>query len=155
MRYGILAAVLLAFWLLLSGHYTTWINSLGILSVLLVTYILIRMDKADPQPMRLRLSWRLLHYLLWLFKQVVMANIAVAHRVLQPTLPIEPIWEMVDVTLDSPLQKTLYANSVTLTPDTLTMQIGDQHLLVHALWPESIAGLREGEMQQRVRKTGI
>jgi multicomponent Na+:H+ antiporter subunit E len=155
MRMITLVTALAAFWLLLSGHYTTWVNSLGALSVLLVSYIVLRMDHTDSRPVSLRLGWRLLKYFAWLFGQVISANIAVARRILQPQMPIEPVWEKVDVKVDSPLQKTLYANSVTLTPDTLTMHIDDEHFLVHALWPESIEGLREGDMQRRVQETGI
>jgi multicomponent Na+:H+ antiporter subunit E len=155
MRMITLVTALAAFWLLLSGHYTTWVNSLGALSVLLVSYIVLRMDHTDSRPVSLRLGWCLLKYFVWLFGQVISANIAVARRVLQPKMPIKPVWEKVGVKVDSPLQKTLYANSVTLTPDTLTMHIDDEYFLVHALWPESIEGLREGDMQRRVQETGI
>lgn len=155
MRIITLIMVLAAFWLLLSGHYTSWTNSLGFISVLLVAAIVIRMEKTDTHPITFHSIWPLLKYLVWLYGQVISANIEVARRVLQPKMPIGPMWKKVPVQVDNPLQKTLYANSVTLTPDTLTMRIGSGHFLVHALWPESIEGLREGDMQQRIKATSI
>lgn len=155
MRSITIVLVLGAFWLLLSGHYTTWINSLGVISILLVTAVVLRMDKIDASPVNLHLGWRLFKYLVWLFSRVIIANIEVAQRVLQPKMPIEPVWGKVDVDVDSPLQKTLYANSVTITPDTLTVKIADDHFLVHALWPESIQCLRDGGMEKHVKETKI
>jgi multicomponent Na+:H+ antiporter subunit E len=155
MAHPLLALTLLGFWLLLSGHYTPLLLTLGVLSTLLVVWLLSRLDRADGQPLYLGSIPRLGRYLVWLFGQVVLANIAVSKRILDPRLPIQPVWHPLDVEVDSDLQKTLYASSVTLTPDTFTTHIEDGRLMVHALWPESIDSLREGEMQKQVRRTGI
>jgi multicomponent Na+:H+ antiporter subunit E len=145
----------MGFWLLLSGHYTPLLLTLGAVSVVLVVWLVKRLDQADNQPLFLHSIPKLLRYLVWLFGQVVQANIDVSKRILNPKLPIQPVWQALDIEVDSDLQKTLYASSVTLTPDTFTTHIEDGRLMVHALWPESIEGLREGEMQRRVRQTGI
>jgi len=155
MTHPLLALALMGFWLLLSGHYTPLLLTLGGVSVLLVLWLVKQLDQIDDQPLFLRSIPSLARYLLWLFGQVVQANIDVSKRILDPRLPIQPVWQALDIEVDSNLQKTLYASSVTLTPDTFTTHIEDGRLMVHALWPESIDGLREGGMQNRVRKTGI
>lgn len=155
MTHPILAVPLLGFWLLLSGHYTPLLLTLGALSVWLVIWLLGKLDRVDEQPLYLGSIPKVIRYLLWLFGQVVLANIAVSRRILHPKLPIQPVWQPLEIELDSHLQKTLYASSVTLTPDSFTTNIEDGRLMVHALWPESIDGLRAGEMQDRVRQTGV
>jgi len=155
MTHPLLAVTLLGFWLLLSGHYTPLLLTLGAFSVWLVIWLLGKLDAVDEQPLYLGSIPRVTRYLLWLFGQVVIANIAVSKRILHPKLPIQPVWQPLDIEVDSNLQKTLYASSVTLTPDSFTTHIEDGRLMVHALWPESIDGLREGVMQDRVRQTGV
>lgn len=156
MTYPVLAWGLLGFWLLLSGHFTPLLLTLGAASVLLTLAAVRRLERAQRLAQQLRPTWRLLPYLLWLFGKVLRANIAVARRILDPRLPISPSWQAIDSAPDSPNQLTLYANSVTLTPDTLTTGVDAQgRLMVHALWPECIEALRDGEMQRRIRGTGI
>ena len=156
MAHPLLALGLIGFWLLLSGHYTALLIGLGGVSVILILWLMGRLDQADGARVRLRPTTGLLRYLPWLFGQVVRANIEVSRRILDPRLPIEPVWQTLEVDLDSDLQTTLYANSITLTPDTFTLRIRDDgHFVVHALWPESIAALRAGEMQRRVKQTRI
>lgn len=150
-----LGVTLLGFWLLLSGHYTALLDVLGIASAMLVVWLVSQLDKVDRQPLRLRRPWQLARYLVWLFGQIVLANIAVSKRILDPRLPIQPVWQPVEMKLDSDLQKTLYASSVTLTPETFTTHIEDGKLMVHALWPESLERLQGGEMQERVKLTGV
>jgi multicomponent Na+:H+ antiporter subunit E len=70
-------------------------------------------------------------------------------------MPIEPVWARLDTAVGTPLQKTLYANSITLTPGTLTTDVEADHFLVHALSPEGIEDLRRGEMERRIRRLGI
>lgn len=156
MTYPALTLALVAFWLVLSGHYQALLLELGALSVALVVWITFRLSLAGNLGNRLSPSLALFRYLGWLMAQAVKANIAVSRRVLDPKLPVEPCVKWVDVNVDSDLQRTLYANSVTFTPDTLVLRIDDDgRFLVHALWPESLEQFTEGEMQQRIRNTGI
>jgi multicomponent Na+:H+ antiporter subunit E len=53
------------------------------------------------------------------------------------------------------MEKTLYANSITLTPGTLTTDVGEDHFMIHALSQEGIDELREGEMERRIRRLGV
>jgi multicomponent Na+:H+ antiporter subunit E len=155
MHYVITFLVLYGFWLVLSGHFSPLLLSLGTVSGLLSTWFLFRMDHADGEYVRLRPTPRMLSYLSWLLWSVVKANIDVARRIWDPDLPIAPVWARLDTLVRTPLQKTLYANSITLTPGTLTTDIEADHFLVHALSPEGIEDLRGGEMERRIRRLGI
>ena len=155
MYYLFLAVSLSLFWVLLSGHYTTLILSLGFLSVLIVSWFIQRMDRVDGERGVLPMRPRLLYYLLWLMWQVVLSNIDLVRRILDPALPIRPTWQRLDIKVTSTLAKTLYANSITLTPGTLTTDVRDDHFMVHSLSPEGIEDLRKGEMERQIQRLGI
>jgi multicomponent Na+:H+ antiporter subunit E len=87
--------------------------------------------------------------------QVVLSNIDVARRIWNPALPIRPCWQRLDTTVSTPLEKTFYANSITLTPGTLTTDVREDHFMIHSLTPEGIEELRKGEMEKRIRRLGI
>jgi multicomponent Na+:H+ antiporter subunit E len=155
MRNILKQTVLSVFWLLLSGHYTPLLLALGLASVLLVVWFQRRMDRIDQEPIRLRPSFGLLLYFGWLFWSVIKANIDLARRIWDPKLPVEPLWTRLDTQVTTPLEKTLYANSITLTPGTLTTDVRDDHFMIHALSQEGIDELREGEMERRIRRLGL
>ena len=142
-------------WLLLSGHFTPLLISLGLASVLLVAWFLRRMDRVDHEPITLRPGLGLLGYLFWLAWSVVKANIDLARRIWDPRLPVNPVWARLDTSVETPVEKTLYANSITLTPGTLTTDVRDDHFVIHALSQEGVDELREGEMERRIRRLGL
>jgi len=155
MRYVVAGTFLAVFWIALSGHYTPLLLSLGVVSVAASLWFVNRMDRVDGEANKLKPSARLIGYLFWLLGCVIKSNIDVARRIWTPSLPISPVWAKLDIDVDTPLEKTLYANSITLTPGTLTTDVRDDHFLVHALAQEGIDELREGEMQRRIRRLGI
>jgi multicomponent Na+:H+ antiporter subunit E len=150
-----LLIVLGALWLLLSGHYTPLLLFLGTASVLLVVWFLRRMDEADQEPMQLRPSIGLFLYLAWLLWCVIKANVDLARRIWDPKMPIRPVWAKLDTKVKSPVETTLYANSITLTPGTLTTDVCEDHFLIHAVSQEGVDELREGEMERRILKLGL
>jgi multicomponent Na+:H+ antiporter subunit E len=154
-HYLFILVFLLLFWLLLSGHGEPLILAFGMLSSLLVTLLVIRMDKNDREPVIFRPGIRIMHYFGWLLWQVVLSNIDVARRIWNPSLPIRPSWERLDTKVSTPLEKTLYANSITLTPGTLTTDVREDHFMIHSLTPEAIEELRKGEMERRIRRLGV
>ena len=155
MRYLRFALFVATVWLLLSGHYTALILSLGGLSVLIVTWFIRRMDRVDGELGVLPMRPRLLYYLLWLMWQVVLSNIDLVRRIWDPTLPIRPTWQRLDIKVTSVPAKTLYANSITLTPGTLTTDVREDHFLVHSLSPDGIDELRKGGMERQIQRLGI
>jgi multicomponent Na+:H+ antiporter subunit E len=152
MHYIRSALIVAIIWLLLSGHYTQLILSLGVVSVLIVTWFVWRMDRVDGELAVLPMRPRLLYYLLWLMWQVVLANIDVVRRIWDPALPIRPTWQRLDIKVSSPLAKMIYANSITLTPGTLTTDVREDHFMVHSLTTEGIEELRKGSMEKQIQR---
>jgi len=146
-----LTVKLAALWLILSGHYNAFMLALGTASVAMCVWLSRRMGVADEEvhPMRLRLL-PLLRYWLWLVGQIALSALDVARRVLDPALPIDPV--MVTLPLDqrTDIGRTTYANSITLTPGTVCVDLGDDFVRVHALTGAAARALREGEMNRRV-----
>ena len=84
-------------------------------------------------------------------KEIFIANESVARVILNTKLPISPIVTNFRASQESDLGKTIYANSVTLTPGTITTGIQGQDLEIHALTRKDIDGREEDEMDHRVR----
>ena len=150
MKYFILASVLVLFWMLLSGHTSTLLLSLGLASVVLVTWLVSRMDRNDNAPVRMLFSMKFISYLGWLTWQVIITNIDVAKRIWNPSLPIKPASRKIKVKIKDPLIKTIYANSITLTPGTVTTEVGEDYFIVHALNSEGLDELEEGDLERRL-----
>lgn len=150
MKYIILACTLILFWMLLSGHTSFLLLTLGLASVVLVTWLVSRMDRNDNAPVRMLFSMKFISYLGWLIWQVIITNIDVAKRIWNPSLPIKPASRKIKVSIKDPLIKTIYANSITLTPGTVTTEIGEDYFIVHALNSEGLDELEEGDMERRL-----
>ena len=87
-----------------------------------------------------------------LLKEIVLSNIAVARVILDPRLPIHPRILRVEASQKTDVGRVTYANSITLTPGTVTLDVRDGKLLVHALTTGSAEGLLTGEMDRRVAR---
>lgn len=146
-----LIVVLAAFWLLLSGHYTVILLSLGALSIAIVAWIAQRMQIVDREQ-GLHVTPGLPRYLLWLSGQIFLAALAVARWVWSPRPTLHPVVGPVPTGRGSELSQVIYANSITLTPGTLAMSVDDDAIEVHSLQPAGLAALREDVMLRRVRR---
>lgn len=145
-----LFAVLAGVWLLLSGHYDYLLLAFGVLSCAFVTYLAHRFDVVDHESYPLHLSRRLPGYWLWLLVEIVKANVDVTRRVLDPRMPIDPRLFETGMSQTTDLGHVIYANSITLTPGTVSVDVKPDTILVHALTAESEAALKSGEMDARV-----
>ena len=119
-------------------------------SALLVTWFVRRMDTTDGEQGNFYPSVKLLGYFGWLLWSVVKANIDVTRRIWDPSLPIKPNWARLDTKVSTPMEKTLYANSITLTPGTVTIDVRGDELEVHALTEASAKSVQSGEMDAHV-----
>ena len=143
---------LFVLWLILSGMPEPMLISLGVVSCLLVVWIAHRKDLIDHEGLPLHLKWiRLARYCSWLLGQIVLANIDVARRILDPRLPISPRVIKVPAHMND-LAKVIYANSITLTPGTVSIEVDENEIEVHALTREGAQDLQSGEMGGRVAK---
>ena len=86
----------------------------------------------------------------WLLWEIAKANWDVARIILKPSLPIKPRLMRIRASQKTDLAKVIYANSITLTPGTITLDVRDDKFLVHALSDEAAADLDTGEMDRRV-----
>jgi multicomponent Na+:H+ antiporter subunit E len=147
-----LILALFTLWLLWSGHYTPLLLSLGVVSSVLVLSIAMRMKVVDQEIAALRLVPRSLLYVPWLLWEVVKANVDVARRILNPKLPINPRVIRVKTGQKQDLGRVIYANSITLTPGTVSIDTEGHTITVHALTKETAEGLETGEMDRRVTR---
>jgi multicomponent Na+:H+ antiporter subunit E len=147
-----LIITLIIFWLLLSGIFTPMLLILGVISIVLVCYFSVQMKVLEHrgQPIYFR-PFHLVRYWCWLIFQIVKSNWDVTQRILSPSLPIKPILKTVPATQKTEIGRIIYANSITLTPGTVAINIAKNgDILVHALHEDSIAELEEGAMADRV-----
>jgi multicomponent Na+:H+ antiporter subunit E len=148
-----LGAVLFGVWLLLSGHFDPLLIGLGVVSCVVVALITLRMELIDHEGHPVHLTWRgLFFYWPWLGWEIVKANWDVAKRVLAPSMPISPTMVRVDASQKTDLGIVIYANSITLTPGTVSVDVGEGKILVHALTREGAEAVREGTMNRRVTR---
>lgn len=151
-RAASLTIALALLWVLLSGHVAEpLLLGLGFASVMAVVYIAARMEVVDHEGHPVHLAWRApLLYWPWLVKEIVLANLNVAKAILRSPMAIRPTVFHVRASQHSELGRVIYANSITLTPGTVTVELEEDWLTVHALTPEAVAGLESGEMDRRV-----
>lgn len=149
-----LLPLLAAFWLAISGHYTWLLLILGALSVVLVVWVIWRMQVVDHESLPLRLVPRLPRYLLWLSGQIIMSALTVLRLVWSPRSRVRPAVGTVPAADLPDLSKVIYANSITLTPGTLSVTFRDDDIEVHTIQREGIADLRDGAMRARVEGLG-
>ncbi|MDP4795414.1 MAG: Na+/H+ antiporter subunit E [Rhodospirillales bacterium] len=145
-----LALALAGFWILLSGYWLTLIVCLGVASIALCVFLAWRMDVCDHEGHPVHLTFRGLTYFPWLLKEIVMSNIAVAKAILAGPDAIRPQVLRVKANQSDDLGVTVYANSITLTPGTVSISIDDNFITVHALMDDTADGLRTGEMDDKV-----
>ena len=141
---------LAAFWLLNSGHNTALMLALGAASIGFVIYIAHRMDVVDHESQPLHLTLKLPGYYAWLMKEVILANIAVVKHIWLGNNTISPTLATITASQKTDIGKVIYANSITLTPGTVTVDMEGDQFTVHALLRESIEDLQAGEMDRRV-----
>lgn len=149
-RTVLILALFAATWLLWSGVYVPLTLALGALSCIAVTVLAVRIGFVDSEVYALHFGRRLPGYWLWLLWEIVKANVKVARIVLSPRLPIEPTVTSVDAHELDPVSQATLANSITLTPGTLSMDVNRGRIEVHCLTREIGDELREGEMHRRV-----
>jgi multicomponent Na+:H+ antiporter subunit E len=108
------------------------------------------MDVVDHEGVPLQLGGRFWLYLPWLLKEIFVANVAVAKIILHPKLPISPITVLFHGSQKTDIGRFIYANSITLTPGTITTGVDGQDFEIHALTYADVDGREEDEMDRRV-----
>ena len=139
MTYGVgLTVFLVLLWLTLSGHYTLsgdypLIIGLGVLSIVGTVALTFRMRILDRETVPILPALPLMLYWIWLGREILNANLAVVKLVMRPQIDVEPRLVRVPAEQRSGLGHTVFANSITLTPGTVTIDVEEDGFLVHAL----------------------
>ena len=158
MKNVVLLVMLVVAWLLWSGgyswpgaaHYHGITASLGIASVLVVFGLSLRLVKVAGAGHPIPFGLGHVLYLPWLLAEIVKANIDVARIVLSQDLAISPRLIRVKASQKTVLGQVIYANSITLTPGTVSLDLREGEILVHALTHDTAEGVLTGEMDARV-----
>jgi multicomponent Na+:H+ antiporter subunit E len=150
MRFLSLVAILFVFWLVLSGHYTVMLVVAGLACSFLCAIAARRMRALDAEGHPIELFRGAVTYFPWLAWEIVKSGWAVTKVVLHPRLPISPTLTVVTASQRTGAGVATYANSITLTPGTITVAVRGSELTVHALVSDGALDLEAGGMDQRV-----
>jgi multicomponent Na+:H+ antiporter subunit E len=146
------AVTLFLFWIVLSGYFTPFLLAAGAVSAVAVVAFARRLEVVDPEGHPVHFAGMALRYWPWLAKEIVKSAWEVSMIILHPRLPISPNLVRVRSTQATAVGRVVFANSITLTPGTVTVEAGRGEFLVHALTREGAASLAGGDMDARVTR---
>lgn len=157
---ALLFGALFVFWLILSGQYQLKYIISGIVTAALVTLLTYNLvfsvfqndQRKGITSFTFSQVWAFLAYLPWLLAKIVVANLQIAYLVLHPRMPIDPALLRFRTRLQKNLAQVIVANSITLTPGTITIRLKDGEYIVHALVPSSASDVLESKLQNKVGK---
>lgn len=142
--------LLVIFWLLLSGIIQPLMLFFGVISVILVLVALVRMDTTDKEPKAIGTGIPFLRYTPWLIGQITLSSLEVTKMVWGAPSKVSPTLATVDASEIPEDCRALYANSITLTPGTLSVDLDGDDVTVHALQQSSIDELKQGHMKNKI-----
>jgi len=150
LRYSlILGIALTTTWLTLSGYFTPMLLTLGGISIFLTLWIAKRMRILDSETAPYATVIQGIIYFAWLFVEITKANLAVVRAVLSPDMQVSPTLTRIPTPQRTDIGRVMFANSITLTPGTVSVDVQDDHILVHALLSEMSNPDDFAEMSER------
>ena len=148
---GLLIALALL-WFGLSGETSPFFIGLAVIAVVLTLLLSARLKVIDRNASPYHRAPQLLLYMGWLVVEIVKANVAVIVRVLGPRHAIDPAVVRLRTRARTDLGKALFANSITLTPGTVTVDVDGDKVLVHALVRENASVASFEPMDRRAAR---
>ncbi len=155
--------VCIVFWLVLSGHYDTEHIVMGVIASVIVTLLTNDLfytffsvrgmgDHSEDESIFyvFKVWLRLIIYAFWLLYQIIVANLHVAYLVLHPKMPIDPKMMAFECGFNRSISLVTLANSITLTPGTITVDLHGDKFIVHAIDVDSAGSLADASMQNRI-----
>ena len=134
MKILVLAILYSSIWIAFSGHFDFLLLSFGVLSVSIVLYTLRRMRIVDQTPIKFQMNaFKLVTYSFWLIKEILKSNITVTKTILSQKIQVKQNMFNVPLFPKSDAAQVIFANSITLTPGTITVETEKNSLLVHSL----------------------
>lgn len=152
-RVGTLFGISLAFYLVLGDplYWFDWTTGIVVAAVVALTLNSVTFANAPEYPGSIVRTIRFAFYVPYLVGEIIKANVAISIVILRPSLPIDPKMTAVDVRVGNGLPLLALANSITLTPGTLTVRANDQRLLIHTLIPSAREDLFGGRLERAIR----
>lgn len=154
-----IAIVLMVFWILLSGRFELKFILYGIATSLVCSAVcmpLFFVKSMDGEQEFFIFDFptiRMIGYAFWLLWQLILSNFALARAILNPADRVDPRVLRFKVFMKNPMAITVLANSITLTPGTVTMDVSKEGVFeIHALTPDAAEGIIAGDMQRHVAK---
>jgi len=147
-----LTLILGGVWWILSGLTLFLILCLGAGSIFFIVWICHRMDTIDHETHPIHLATGIITYFPWLLWKIILANWDVAKVILMNNSSIRPRLIRIKASQVSEVGLVAYANSITLTPGTVTLDVEGEDFLIHSLTEGSYDDLLGGEMDQRITK---
>ena len=142
--------MLLAAWLVLSGHFDALHVAYGVVCSALVAQLSAGLLFTEtPSRRMLSAAWGAVRFLPWLLVEIVLANLHVVYLVCRPGR-LRPQVVRFRTRLRGDVARVLLGNAITLTPGTITLDIDDDEFVVHAVSDVSADSLRSGEMERRI-----
>jgi multicomponent Na+:H+ antiporter subunit E len=143
-----------ALWFALSGETAPLFVIFAGVSILLVLWLCAKLRIVDRNASPYHRIVQVVLYLVWLAIEVVKANIRVIRSILDPRRSINPALVNVTTTATTDLGRAMFANSITLTPGTVTVDINGRNLVVHALQEETSRAHSFAPMDERAARAG-
>jgi multicomponent Na+:H+ antiporter subunit E len=144
--------IMFIFWLMLSWNFEPFSLIIGAICSLLVAYWSHDLLIGEPDfGITLRRYLSLAKFIPWLLWQILLANLNVVYLTLNPKDLIEPTLIRFNPDLQTDMGVVILANSITLTPGTVTIVANQQEFVVHAITQKHAESLLQGDMQAKVR----
>ena len=149
--------ILFLFWVILNGKFNLEITLFGlVISAALYWFICKFMNYSIEWEMHVLKAFRgIVSYVFFLAVEIIKANLAVVHVILQFDSEPEPMMAEFTADLKTTTGRVLLANSITLTPGTITVELEDNSYLVHGLEPEYLEGIHESDFVRRIKKLEV
>ncbi|MBM3617901.1 MAG: cation transporter [Alphaproteobacteria bacterium] len=144
--------LLFAVWCLLSGVFTPLFFSLGAICCLFATFIVLRMEVFDNESHPFQLIYLGPMYWMWLAKEMVVSGLRVTRIIWRLEPNLTPGFAWIRTELKSDLGLTIFANSLTLTPGTVCVDLKKGRAYIHALEESSLKSIEMGEIERRVER---
>jgi len=150
MKFILTFIALLIFWFMLSGHFSLIIVTSAVIYALIAAYFTHDYFLEEISLTGIKRIFKFIAYLPWLFWEIIMANLQVAYIVLSPKMPISPELVETETDLKTDYGKTALGNSITLTPGTVTIEIENSKILVHAITKDHAQDIRNKDIEKKI-----
>jgi multicomponent Na+:H+ antiporter subunit E len=141
---------LLLFWFILSGQVALFFLISAIVSVILIAIVDKKLFISQSLIIGIKLSWII--FISQLLKEIFLSSIYITKIIWLKPKSITPCYEWIQCSSKESLTQVIYANSITLTPGTMSMDIKDGKILVHAISFEAMDDLRQATLEKQVLK---